>query len=456
MWLLDLLGSRPFFRLKEVNMADCLKDLSKSIQSTIDRKLTIDLEKSELDFSKQALIRAGWSQARAAAIQKYLINNVDSIATKIKGGRVSFDKDRLVFTYPKKRKGTKTTNFNSISTMLASKIMRGVPHLRNKGGHRKGVADIGHDIQNTAALNTTLKTYGSVVENRESFAQGVAEKSVSDMWKKNSTALKALKQRYRSDRRADGKVIQSYISKSILISFVKGIVDTNFTGDLVSMTMEPSKKNQDFGKAEAIIGKEAADALIKEYAKLSEEALEKVAQNFDINCTSSPSVEDDITEAVINTIIGIKKVKKKAKKKTVKTEAPKVSVRTRKIPLPINTAKGKGKIEAQMSPLALRGLLQRAISEAVQRNMGKGRARKVLNYRTGRFAESVNIDNVVPRRDGAMVAFYSYMKNPYSTFAEGGAQYHKGPSRDPNLLIKKSMRQLAAAAAVTRFFPMES
>jgi hypothetical protein len=109
-----------------------------------------------------------------------------------------------------------------------------------------------------------------------------------------------------------------------------------------------------------------------------------------------------------------------------------------------------------MSPLALRALLQRAIEEAVQRNMGKGRARKVLNYRTGRFAESVNIDNVVPRRDGAMVAFYSYMKNPYSTFAEGGAQYHKGPSRDPNLLIKKSMRQLAAAAAVTRFFPMES
>jgi hypothetical protein len=109
-----------------------------------------------------------------------------------------------------------------------------------------------------------------------------------------------------------------------------------------------------------------------------------------------------------------------------------------------------------MSPIALRTLLNTAIAETIKTNMGKGRAYRKLNYRTGRFAKNVTIENVVPERNGAVVAFYSYMKNPYSTFAPGGAQYDRGPSRDPNLLIKKSMRQIAAAAAVTRFFPQES
>jgi hypothetical protein len=39
-------------------------------------------------------------------------------------------------------------------------------------------------------------------------------------------------------------------------------------------------------------------------------------------------------------------------------------------------------------------------------------------------------------------AFYSYMKNPYATFSSGGRQSNPS-SRDPKLLISKSIRQIA-------------
>jgi hypothetical protein len=46
-------------------------------------------------------------------------------------------------------------------------------------------------------------------------------------------------------------------------------------------------------------------------------------------------------------------------------------------------------------------------------------------------------------RAGMITAFYSYMKNPYATFSDGGRQQNP-KSRDPKLLISKSIREIAA------------
>jgi hypothetical protein len=48
-----------------------------------------------------------------------------------------------------------------------------------------------------------------------------------------------------------------------------------------------------------------------------------------------------------------------------------------------------------------------------------------------------------------LTAFYSYMKNPYSTFSQGGRQQNPR-SRDPKLLISKSIRELAGAQVANR------
>ena len=74
--------------------------------------------------------------------------------------------------------------------------------------------------------------------------------------------------------------------------------------------------------------------------------------------------------------------------------------------------------------------------------MGDGTSRNVLNYRTGRFAGSAKVEKLSSSRQGMITAFYSYMKNPYATFSDGGNQ-SLPKSRDPKLLISKSIREIA-------------
>jgi hypothetical protein len=74
--------------------------------------------------------------------------------------------------------------------------------------------------------------------------------------------------------------------------------------------------------------------------------------------------------------------------------------------------------------------------------MGTGSRRDILNLRTGRFAESAKVERMTQSREGMITAFYSYMRNPYGTFSDGGRQ-ESPKSRDPKLLISKSIRQIA-------------
>ena len=48
-----------------------------------------------------------------------------------------------------------------------------------------------------------------------------------------------------------------------------------------------------------------------------------------------------------------------------------------------------------------------------------------------------------------ITAFYNYMRNPYATFSEGGKQ-ELPRSRNPKLLISRSIREVAAQAKITR------
>ena len=97
-----------------------------------------------------------------------------------------------------------------------------------------------------------------------------------------------------------------------------------------------------------------------------------------------------------------------------------------------------------VTPLVnLESILRAAINQQVAKNMGNGSESRILNYRTGRLAESVTIDRVSESRQGMISVFYNYMKNPYATFSEGGRQ-QSPKTRDPKTLISKSIRELAA------------
>jgi len=97
----------------------------------------------------------------------------------------------------------------------------------------------------------------------------------------------------------------------------------------------------------------------------------------------------------------------------------------------------------------LQTLLNSQIQAVIAKNMGKGTSRNILNYRTGRFAESVKVERITESKAGMITAFYSYMKNPYQTFEPGYAQ-GSPESRNPRLLIAKSIREIAAQTVANR------
>lgn len=99
----------------------------------------------------------------------------------------------------------------------------------------------------------------------------------------------------------------------------------------------------------------------------------------------------------------------------------------------------KGKF---FSLITLKDYLNTNIFNQIKKNMGKGNAKSILNYRTGRFARSVQVDKLLLDKDASIVAFYTWMKMPYETFSPGFKQGYP-ISRDPTKLIDKSIRELS-------------
>lgn len=133
------------------------------------------------------------------------------------------------------------------------------------------------------------------------------------------------------------------------------------------------------------------------------------------------------------------------------TKKPKVSVKVAK-PKSYNLGtinKGLSVPESAVSLVRLQNLFNSNLHDQIKANMGTGDRQDVLNYRTGRFAESARVERISESRQGMITAFYTYMKNPYATFSKGGRQQMPA-SRDPKLLISKSIRELAGPSVSNR------
>jgi len=168
--------------------------------------------------------------------------------------------------------------------------------------------------------------------------------------------------------------------------------------------------------------------------------------------TSDEFKSDMVTEPGSNTILQDiawlvnkaldPKLKPPAKHKKKPTGKKSLAVKDSSKVLPLAAPQVKT-LSAETNLTGLQNLINRQLQDVVSANMGDGNARNVLNYRTGRLASSAKVERVSESRSGMITAFYSYMKNPYATFSEGGQQ-SSPKSRDPKLLISKSIREIAA------------
>ena len=75
-----------------------------------------------------------------------------------------------------------------------------------------------------------------------------------------------------------------------------------------------------------------------------------------------------------------------------------------------------------------------------------------LENRTGRFANSVKITDVVQTPKGHPSIGYTYQKDPYEVFEMGSKGNWATPERDPRKLIDRSIRELATEIMLGRLF----
>lgn len=211
----------------------------------------------------------------------------------------------------------------------------------------------------------------------------------------------------------------------------------------VVVTLHRQKLNNKFSTQEASVFFKLKQAIAKAVASKPYEIL-----------SGSNTIVQDIAEYLLHTLDPKSKKRPKShtsrpikttKKQTV-LKGPKVSGVSKKTKL--TNVKPLLRDEL-LSLTALQNLLNARLAETIKQNMGSGNSRTLLNLRTGRLAESVKVERLSESRAGMITVFYSYMKNPYATFSQGGKQ-SSPTSRDPKLLVSKSIREIAAEQVANR------
>ncbi len=258
------------------------------------------------------------------------------------------------------------------------------------------------------------------------------------------------------------------IEQSVVVekSFGDGFINifVQFGGSIV--TLENSLENQERGrtleKAEKFgTNKIVLQKLVTRFKDIKDTAIKgqynttelgRIIRNL-FKYSSSPSGLDHIVHQIFSSISGKKAERFNQKRKSSKKK--KITTTT-KINLPTNLTTGK-KVPSKISipsnlsysAVSLQLLINANLAQKIKENMGDGNRRDVLNLRSGRLAESAKVERLSESRQGMITAFYSYMRNPYGTFSDGGRQQYPR-SRDPKLLISKSIREIAEGQVANR------
>ena len=103
----------------------------------------------------------------------------------------------------------------------------------------------------------------------------------------------------------------------------------------------------------------------------------------------------------------------------------------------------------QQNYFSLIPLINRALPDVVRRNMQE----PGLVNRSGRFAQSARVTDIITTRKGYPSIGYTYEKNPYQVFELGkGKTPWATDERDPRRVIDKSIREIATGLIEERFY----
>ena len=176
----------------------------------------------------------------------------------------------------------------------------------------------------------------------------------------------------------------------------------------------------------------------------------------------SKNLKDNIETQIVTTLVGKKNSKnvkvtrrldskidksaKKVKGSQNKTSKPKLSKAAKRGSVPKARVASRRTTESSISLLRFIAIINAKLPQAVMKNMKA----PGLENRTGRFASSVQVTDVIPTPQGFPSVGYTYQKNPYQTFEPGFKQ--GSIDRDPRRVIDQSIRELASQLVTVRLY----
>lgn len=226
-----------------------------------------------------------------------------------------------------------------------------------------------------------------------------------------------------NEAKAEFDVHATY-AETIKTSFSKSFQESLLSVEAnVVIIQESSENRRDYGKVEAALVKTIKNAILD--IKFSRNFKEEVDARIMASLTGKKIPSTSKTVKVPDIVIG---KTKKVSPTVAKVASPRIrNLETKRL----------------IGLDRLLSILNYHLQDVLSANMGDGNEKRILNYRTGRFAASAKVERLTTSRDGLITAFYSYMKNPYATFSAGGRQQYP-KTRDPKLLIGQSIRDIAS------------
>lgn len=306
--------------------------------------------------------------------------------------------------------------FKSYLNKVISKKLRS---NKDKTKYRKVKGfDIGHiDLPSGIGTTPGLSQVDNIMEELASISEGTPFQIdiINEALAKASIAR-------------DRFTVKATYSSSIYATFSKNFRDSLISIKANVVIAQEARENRIFGstiEAEVLRDIKTIVSELHSSRNLKEEIPFRILAAF-------KGVKVSPTNKIISTIANNFPTKKVVSSSKI-TALPKVPLRT-----------NQGQFYSLTS---LQTLINTHLQNVISANMGDegypGGQRRILNYRTGRFAASAQVERLSQSREGAITAFYSYMKNPYQVF-EPGYSMGKPATRDPKLLIGKSIREIAA------------
>lgn len=252
---------------------------------------------------------------------------------------------------------------------------------------------------------------------------------------------------------------EAFSKKDVNKFFKKNEINLNVVRDTSTDTMEVFLGSKIINLEEAAISnkelQKLATALQKAIVKLENEG------NTLSYMKGSPSFVDikevEGTEKILDSFRKKKhhKVSKKesVKKSKTKTKTKVSNAKNLGTPLAVKKIKKrkakKAKGGVASAPLQLIASLNKRLPEVVQKNMQP----PALEYETGRFANSVEVTDVMTTTKGFPSVGYTYDRENYGQFeSTSGSSQFASQDRDPRKLIDASIREIASKMAIGRFF----